>query len=392
MAYLNAAAHLQARTLIEVYVHRNTCLISTHHNRKDNSEKNNEHAKKWIREKIGTLDAHKDYIEIWKLSSSYGLNDFMQNFIYALSFPNFVVTDWGAKAVWREDGGKVLALSTSRVEQTGSANALWWYFGPNDERTIKSVENINNLHAHWAKQYPGAFSYNEDYVYVCAFAAITIHRLKVKIGVPDISEKEKIASHLFWRDMAKLFRAENDQPITGYPDSFEGLVKFCEDYESTPRPFFERANLVVSALHGQFVFRFPPPQLHWFGHQLIRAMSLPTTLKTVQIDPPDPMAAEILPKLMGYIFWQMEENSDDPTDAYIEERLQMSSDDKARIRAEHKELDARFPEHFISKYKNDAKLVGCPYHAMLTAADSDFRTGSDQGSLEELERNAGVLG
>ena len=57
--------------------------------------------KKWIQAKIQSLDPSKDYIEIWRLSNSYGLNDFMQNFIYALTFPNFVVTDWGSRAVWR---------------------------------------------------------------------------------------------------------------------------------------------------------------------------------------------------------------------------------------------------------------------------------------------------
>lgn len=347
--------------------------------------------KKWIADKIESLDPYKDYIEIWRLSSSYRLNDFMQNFIYALTFPNFIVTDWGSKAVWREDGGKVLHQSTSRVEQTGSANALWWFYGPNDERTLKSIESINKLHAYWAKKYPGAFSYNEDYIYTLAFSATTMHRLKLKMGAPGISEKEKIAAHLFWRDMSKLFYAENGQPITGYPNSFEELVEFCEQYENTPRPTPERANLVANAIYEQFVFRFFPPPLHWFGHQLIRAMSLPTTLKTLGIDPPDPMAAEILPKLMGYIFWQMEENADDPTESYIEERLRMSSEEKKSIRSEIKDLDGRFPDHFAQQYKDDPKFIGCPYHAALEAAASSKKSNSEDNFVDELEKKAGAL-
>ena len=31
--------------------------------------------KKWIADKIESLDPYKDYIEIWRLSSSYRLND-----------------------------------------------------------------------------------------------------------------------------------------------------------------------------------------------------------------------------------------------------------------------------------------------------------------------------
>ncbi|WP_339934749.1 hypothetical protein [Vreelandella glaciei] len=346
---------------------------------------------KWIAKKIESLDPHKDYIEIWRLSSSYRLNDFMQNFIYALTFPNFIVTDWGSKVVWREDGGKVLHRSTSRAEQTSSANALWWFYGPNDERTIKSVDSINKLHAYWAKQYPGVFSYNEDYVYTLAFSAILMHRLKLKMGAPGISEKEKIAAHLFWRDMSKLFYAENGQPITDYPDSFEELVEYCEQYENTPRPTPERANLVAKAIYEQFVFRFFPPQLHWFGHQLIRSMSLPTTLKTLGIDPPDPMAAEILPRLMGYIFWQIEENTDDPTESYIEERLRMSSEDKKSIRREIKNLDERFPDHFSQQYKKDLKFSGCPYHAALEEIASNKKSNNENYFIEELEKNSGAL-
>lgn len=347
--------------------------------------------KKWIQAKIQSLDPHKDYIEIWRLSSSYGLNDFMQNFIYALTFPNFVVTDWGSRVIWREDGGKVVSRSTSRVEQTGSANALWWFYGPEDSRTIKSVEGINNLHAHWAKKYPGAFSYNDDYVYVCAFTALTMHRLKLKMGVPGFTENEKIAAHLFWRDMCKLFRAENDQPITGYPDSFDGLVEFCETFENASKPKVERGNLIITAIHEQFVFRFFPKELHWFGHQLLRAMSLTTTLDTLQVDRPDPVAAELLPQLAGYILGQMEMNADDPTESYIEARMNMSGEEKADVRMSIQALDKEFPKHYVEMYKSDPKFVGCPFHTALGEGVTP-QSATDKQSIRSIEAQVAALG
>lgn len=72
-----------------------------------------------------------------------------------------------------------------------------------------------------------------------------------------------MASHLFWRDMCDLFRAENDQPITGYPGTFEGLIEFCEAFESAPKPKLDRGNLIITAIHEQFVFRFFPKALVW---------------------------------------------------------------------------------------------------------------------------------
>ncbi len=147
--------------------------------------------KKWIRQAIEALDPHTDYVQIWRLSSSYGLNDFMQNFIYALTFPNFVVSEWGAEVVWRDDGGKVVERSTSRVEQPPVPTHSCGYYGPHDERTRKSVESINRLHAYWAKQYPGNFAYNEDYIYTCAFTAVTMHRLRLKMACPAFRRRKR---------------------------------------------------------------------------------------------------------------------------------------------------------------------------------------------------------
>ncbi|WP_449406141.1 hypothetical protein [Massilia phosphatilytica] len=207
-------------------------------------------------------------MRIWQLCSGYGGNDFINNLMYTLTFPNFIVSDYGSEVVWRDDGGKVLHRAGSRVEQTQNANALWWWYGPHDERTKKSVDSINRLHAYWAGKYPGVFSHNVDYVYVFAYTAVAMHRLRLQMGAPGISEKEQIAAHKFWGEMSKLFVAENNVPIHGYPDDFAGLVKLCEDYENTPRPKPERTNLVTTAIHEQFVFRFFPEELHWLGHQL----------------------------------------------------------------------------------------------------------------------------
>jgi hypothetical protein len=345
--------------------------------------------KKWIREAMEALDPEKDYVQIWRLSSSYGLNDFMQNFIYALTFPNFVVSEWGAEVVWREDGGKVVERSTSRVEQTGSANALWWYYGPHDERTRKSVESINRLHAYWAKRYPGNFAYNEDYIYTCAFTAVTMHRLRLKMGLPGISEKEKIAAHRFWLEMSKLFVAENDTPLHGYPEDFDGLIAYCEMMEHTNRPKPERGNLITVAIHEQFVNRFFPKELHWLGHQLIRAMSLPSTLEVMEIDPAFPMAQEILPKFMGMVFWYLESQMDDPPVSFVEMRESMTPEEKAQIKTNIGALDRAFPEHFVSLYKNDPKFAGCPYHAALEKYEPKPQAVPEP--IERIEAQAGLL-
>lgn len=346
--------------------------------------------KKWIQSEISTLDPYTEYARIWRLLSCYGLNDFMNNLIYVLTFPNFIVTEWGAETIWREDGGKVLDRSTHRVEQTSAANALWWWYGPHDERTKQSVDGINRLHAHWAKQYPGHFSYNDDYVYVCAFSAVTMHRLRLRMGLSGISEKEQIASHLFWREMCKLFLAENGTPISGYPDDFEGLIRFCEGFENTARPKPERGHLATVAMHEQFVFRFFPKELHWLGHQLIRSLSLPTTLETLQIDPPFPLAQEVLPRVLGLVMWYNETQMDDPPRSFVEEREAMDSSEQAKLKATITELDKAFPEHLRALYGDNPTLAGCPFHkALLSRTQTAQHEIGDEVSM--LEQTAGLL-
>jgi len=332
----------------------------------------NTQPKKWIRAEIESLDPEVDYVRIWQLSSCYDSSEFMSNLMYALTFPNFVVTEWGSTAVWREDGGKVVERATSRVEQTQSTNALWWWYGPHDERTRKSVEGINRLHAYWAKQYPGMFSYNDDYIYVCAFSAVLMHRFLLQLGLPGVSEKEKIAGHKFWGELSKLFRAENDTPLHGYPEDFDGCLRFCENYESKPKPKPERGNLIASAIYEQFVFRYFPKEFHWLGHQLIRSLALPTTLETMQIDPPLPMAKEILPKLMAFILWYKETHEDDPPRSYIEMREAMSPDQRHAAMDSIRKLDRQFPAHFTNLYKGDPKFAGCPFHAALPSYNSEI--------------------
>jgi hypothetical protein len=82
---------------------------------------------RWMNNAISKLDPEKDYETIWRIMTGYKANDFMNNLIYALTFPNFVVTENGARAVWREDGGKVLNKAILREEETDHTNATWWY-------------------------------------------------------------------------------------------------------------------------------------------------------------------------------------------------------------------------------------------------------------------------
>ena len=151
----------------------------------------------WINKEIQKLDPETEYEAIWRLMTSYRLSDFMNNLIYGLTFPNFIVTQWGAETVWREDGGKVVHRATMRVEETENNNMTWWFYGPSDERTKRSVEDINKRHEFWASKYPGNFKENDDYIY-------TVGTTHSSLGTP----RPQIVGRLIPHYGASLTRAE----------------------------------------------------------------------------------------------------------------------------------------------------------------------------------------
>ncbi|KAF2801273.1 uncharacterized protein BDZ99DRAFT_469788 [Mytilinidion resinicola] len=317
----------------------------------------------WIQKRIESLDPYVDYEEIYRLSASYGGNDFVNSLIYALVFPNFVVTEHGARAVWREDGGKVFAAATARVEETATSNDTWWYYGPSDPRTQKSVEKINKRHEYWAKQYPGDFSHNEDYVYTLAFSAIFMHRLRLRLGLSGVSEKVKIASYIFMSEMAKLFYSEGRVPLTDWPPSWDGLIKYCEDFENSPRPSYEQGHLIASAIYEHFAFRWFPPSMRWLGRAIPTSLSLPTTLAAHRITPPNPVLKAIIVFALGCLLWVMETLGPDPQSAYLPELEQLPKEQKAERAREFQQLDHAFAPYFAARPENLS--IGCPFRSNM---------------------------
>lgn len=276
----------------------------------------------WIQREIKKLDPETDYETIWRLMTSYHLSDFMNNLIYGLTFPNFIVTEWGAEAVWRKDGGKVVHKATMRVEETENNNMTWWYYGPSDTRTKRSVDDINRRHDYWATKYPGNFAYNDDYIYTLAFSSVLMHRLRLRLGLSGFSRIEKVAAHHFWRDMAGLFYAEGRVPLHGFPDDWNGCLSFCEAYEREEKPFCEEGRMIALAIYNQFAFRYFPPILRRVGVSIPIALSLETTLDTLHITPVNSVWKFLITFLVGYTMYLAEVLLPDPKEAYFPSALE----------------------------------------------------------------------
>ncbi|KAH7231708.1 uncharacterized protein BKA55DRAFT_680147 [Fusarium redolens] len=311
----------------------------------------------WISSAIESLDPETDYELMWRLMSCYRSSDFMNNMIYALTFPNFVITTHGAETVWRSDGGKVIKRGAQRVEDTENYNMTWWHYGPSDERCREAVRYINNLHASLARRYPGNFSDNDDFLYVMTFSTVLMHRLRLRLGLSGFTEKEKTVAHHFWRDMTPLFIKEDGSPVHGYPDDFEDCLDFCEVYENTPREFDERMQHIGLAIMNQFAFRYFPPGLRWLGVSIPKALSLPTTINTMRIKPVNPVLKWIIVFVVGTLMSLAETFLPDPRESFWKKIETLDEKDAKLRKADIRASDQAYSEYIQAKWSGP----GCPF-------------------------------
>lgn len=228
---------------------------------------------KWIANEIERLDPVADYDRIWKLSSVYYVNDFSMDFVYAVTFPYFLITDWGAEAVLRHGEGKMYSDPDRRMDDTARHMLVWWENGPEDLRTQRSVKSLNNLHAYYAKQFPGNFKYNDDYIYTLCYEGAMMHRLRLRLGMKGFTEKQQRSSWEFWSRMAKLFRnGETGEELTGFPEDFAAMNEFMDAYEGRDWPRNQYGAEVERQILEPFAKRRFPKLLHPVARAVVTSM------------------------------------------------------------------------------------------------------------------------
>lgn len=247
--------------------------------------------RKWIKGRIDELDPEVDYEEIWSLTSLYNVDDFQYHWFYAVTFPYFLVTQRGADSVYRQGTGKMERQATKRVHDTVDHMLVWWEHGPHSPATRASVQMINKLHAHWAKQYPGYFSYPEDYVNTLCYEATAMHLLQRSLGLPGYNKKQQVAAHRFWSEMGALFTLEDGRVLTDVvdmPTSFDAMVAFRHDYDAQPWPENPAGEAAAVSFVEHFATTWFPRPLRPFGRALVTSFYEPAIMRVCKVPPPRP--------------------------------------------------------------------------------------------------------
>ncbi|MCZ4587575.1 hypothetical protein O4328_28470 [Rhodococcus opacus] len=237
---------------------------------------------KWIVAERESLDPYVDYEKIWKLSTCYYVNDFMMNFLYTTGFPHFILPPHGGEVMYRANTGKAIHQPDKRESDTAKHFWRWFEMGPSDLATQQSIKQVNAIHQGIAKKYPGRYTNLEDFTYTMCWIGADMHRLRLRVGLSGYTENQKIATHLYWQEIAKLFRGENpesrpgnpvfDAPISDFPTSFDGMLEYMDKYEAIDYPYTEGGAATCEAIIDQFSHRWFPKGTRFLGRQMILSL------------------------------------------------------------------------------------------------------------------------
>lgn len=243
--------------------------------------------RKWIAREIEKLDPFRDYADIIRIATIYRANGPFFDFIYSVTFPNFITGNHGAAGIMREGKGKAVRHMERRMDQTTQHILIWSEYGPDHPNTIRSIESLNAIHKFWSKHYPDGFSVDEDYTYTICYEVTLFHRLVVRAGGKGISEKEKIASFEFYRRIARHFRnVATGEPIEFPMQSFADCMDFALAYEAKRRPKNDHVELIDRFLVSSFARRHFPVFLQPLARSLVLTMMPSGTLRNLGLKRP----------------------------------------------------------------------------------------------------------
>jgi len=193
--------------------------------------------RRWIKNRVATLDPEQDYTEIVKLTTLFHVNDFFVDWAFTHIMCR-ATTGHSSKAITREGTGKLVNRADDRFDDTSHHFLVWNEWGPESPQTKRSVDIINALHKKYQKIYPSAFDDLPLWAYVIAWEVAGIAILaREYLGLPELDDKEKAARALWGRKLTESFTYIDGRPLSEVMpplETFEDFIDFVHEYESQP--------------------------------------------------------------------------------------------------------------------------------------------------------------
>ncbi|KQT92161.1 hypothetical protein ASG49_09425 [Marmoricola sp. Leaf446] len=252
----------------------------------------------WLPRRIEALDPETEYDEVMRLLAEHQLTLPIVNLTLLVTTAQTAVPPTAAATL--VGTGKLLHRGEQRFAD-GSAYLLTWFrHGSSSAQTRASVERLNRYHLGLARQFPGAFGDNDEYVYTLCAIGTFLPRMRETLGLPPQSPVLDVAWHHFLRDLGALFRGEHG-PVTGLPDDLAGMRRFAEEFEARPWPATDEGHELARGMVQQYADRFFPPPMHWFARTQALLLMPPRVRELHRTGEPGPVAGAVVRVLMRWV-------------------------------------------------------------------------------------------
>ena len=256
--------------------------------------------RKWVMREIEKMDPETQYEEIISLFMQYTSDMFALHYTVVTGTMHNILPRSGAETLAYTN--KIVRRPMKRNEDGLAFFWIWFGKGPSHPDTIASVKRLNQIHMQVAKQLPGNFSHNDEFVYTLAMIGIFNDRLLKKLGLGGMPEKLKIAMHHELRDLSKLFMTEGGL-VHDFPEDFQGLHRFCEDFENRRGSYTSAATDVCNAMIADFATRWFPKPLQWFGRAMMIYGAQDVVIRQHRLKPLSPFTRFVTHWAMKAMFY-----------------------------------------------------------------------------------------
>ncbi|MER6079299.1 DUF2236 domain-containing protein [Streptomyces sp. NPDC001833] len=294
---------------------------------------------KWVDRAMRELDPETEYEQIIRLMGDYQLNATVLDLVVSASTIHNIIHPRGSETLAHT--GKVVHRRDRRAEDGYEFFWTWFANGPSSDVVKESVARLNRIHLGIARRLPGNFSHNEDFVFTLCQLGVFNQRLRNLLGLPGMPDHVKIAFHHWLRDMSALFVGEHG-PVTGFPEDFDGMLAYVEDYESQPYEHSENGLIVSEGIVQGFVERNFPKPLWPFGRAMILTVVPERIRRLHRLPDPDRRLATVA-RLLLRTRMRLQELLPDPRHAasqrYFRERAALIEKRTAARRASRGHAD-----------------------------------------------------
>ncbi|MGK8523887.1 hypothetical protein ACRS6B_21130 [Nocardia asteroides] len=234
-----------------------------------------------MRSEIERLDPSVDSERIVRLASCQLVprSLLVVHLFYTVGFVRFAGPPASAVAVDRNGAGMLYEHGIRRADETMFHLFSWIDDGFSSPATGKSLDYVRNWHSTVARNWPMPLHTFQHSAAV--FTLIYDRLLRQVAGAPGLSEKERQAQLLHWREVSQRLG------VADIPQTWQDMEEFLESYEQGPDfAYSEAGQRLANALIDQFATRWFPWPLRWFGRWLALALCEEHVIETLRIPLP----------------------------------------------------------------------------------------------------------